>query len=113
MRHLKFILLMSLITTHVYADSTKARCDVYVNDEVKPHKVIACNFSQRQGYITINRDDGIVHDLAPVENAIGTFKDQNNEMVYRQSGLGTHGLIFRFPQQRVFVYWDSNFFDEE
>lgn len=113
MKRLTLILFMNLVTSHVYADSTKARCDIYLKDEAKPYKVIACNYSQRQGYITINRGDGIVHELAPTDNAIGTFKDQNNELVYRQSGLGTQGLIFRFPQERVFVYWDSNFFDEE
>ncbi len=107
MKRFQFILLISIVATNVYADSTKARCDIYVTNAEKPYKVIECDYSQRQGYITISRNDGVIHDLSPVENAVGTFIDQNNKLVYRQSGLGSKGLIFRFAQERVFVYWDS------
>ena len=65
--------------------------------------MIPCTFSQRQGYITIYRDDGVTHDLSPVGDEPGNFRDQNGDMVYRQSGLGDQGLIFRFPNSYNFV----------
>lgn len=108
MKHFQFILLLSIVATDVYADSTKAHCDIYLNGEDKPHQITECTYSQRQGYITISRNDGVVYDLSPVENAVGTFKDQSNKLVYRQSGLGRKGLIFQFEREKVFVYWKSN-----
>jgi hypothetical protein len=37
----------------------------------------------------------------------GNFRDQDGLSVYRQSGLGEAGLIFRFPKESLFVYWDD------
>lgn len=114
MKRILLILFLSVATTtNVFADSTKASCEIYPNGTEKPEKVISCTFSQRQGHIIINRSDEIVHDLSPEENkAVGTFTDQYGNMVYRQSGQGSQGLIFRFPKERVFVYWNLNSVDE-
>jgi len=90
------------------ADWTQARCDIYPKGEDHTDVMIPCTFSQRQGHITITRDDGVTHDLSPVGDGPGNFKDQNGDMVYRQSGLGDQGLIFRFPDESVFVYWDTS-----
>jgi len=90
------------------ADWTQARCDIYPKGEDHTDIMIPCTFSQRQGHITITRDDGVTHDLSPVGDGPGNFKDQNGDMVYRQSGLGDQGLIFRFPDESVFVYWDTS-----
>jgi len=87
------------------ADSTKARCDIYPKGEDHTDKMIPCTFSQSQGHLTIARDDGVTHDLTPVGGAPGNFRDQNGDTVYRQSGLGDQGLIFRFPKESVYVYW--------
>lgn len=89
------------------ADSMQSRCDIYPAGQDQAAKVIGCTFSQRQGYITITRDDGVTHDLSPVGDAPGNFKDQQGHSVYRQSGLGDRGQIFRFPKQSVYVYWDT------
>jgi len=56
----------------------------------------------------IDRSDGVLHDLSPVGDAPGNFLDQNREPAYRQSGLGENGLIFRFSDESVFVYWDAS-----
>lgn len=90
------------------ADSTDARCDIYPAGSDQTDEMIACTFSQRQGYVTINRSDGVVHDLAPVGDTPGNFTDQRGRSVYRQSGLGDQGLIFRFPDESVFVYWRTD-----
>jgi hypothetical protein len=70
--------------------------------------MIPCIFSQRQGYITIARDDGVIHDLTPMGDVAGNFKDQNDRIVYRNSGLGDQGLIFRLPDESVYVYWNTS-----
>lgn len=91
----------------VQADWTDARCDVYAAGSDHTDKVLPCTFSQRQGYITITREDGVTHELSPVGDTPGTFRDQQGRGVYRQSGLGDQGQIFRFPEESVFVYWST------
>jgi hypothetical protein len=90
------------------ADWTQARCDVYPKGEDHTNVMIPCTFSQRQGYITIARDDGVTHDLSPVGDTPGNFRDQHGNMVQRESGLGDQGLIFRLPEESVYVYWDTS-----
>ncbi len=89
------------------ADSTAARCDIYPAGSDHTQKMIHCTFSQRQGYITITREDGVTHDLSPQGDSPGNFRDQDGRAVYRQSGLGDQGLIFRFPDESVYVYWST------
>jgi hypothetical protein len=90
------------------ADSTDARCDVYPAGSDHTDKMIPCTFGQRQGYITIMREDGVTHELSPTGDAPGNFRDQQGRPVSRQSGLGDQGQIFRFPDESVFVYWDTS-----
>jgi hypothetical protein len=94
-------------TTSTLADWIDARCDIYPKGEDHTDRMIPCTFGQRQGYITITRDDGVMHDLSPVGDDPGNFRDQDGRTVYRQSGLGDQGLIFRFPDESVYVYWDT------
>jgi hypothetical protein len=96
-----------IFAANVSADSVDARCDIYPRGEDQASATIPCTFSQRQGYINIDRSDGVVHDLKPVGTEAGNFSDQDDRLVYRQSGLGDRGLIFRFPDESVFVYWDA------
>lgn len=95
------------MTGAVLADSTPARCDIYPAGEDEVSHMIPCMFAQRQGYVTITRNDGVTHDLSPVGDAPGNFRDQEGHTVYRQSGLGDQGLIFRFPEESVYVYWNT------
>ena len=88
------------------ADSTEARCDIYPTGQDHASAMLPCTFSQRQGYITITRQDGVTHELSPMADAPGNFLDQHDRTVYRQAGLGDQGTIFRFPDQAVYVYWD-------
>lgn len=89
-----------------FGDWTDARCDIYPRGEDRASKMIACAFGQRQGAVTISRDDGVTHDLEPVGDAPGNFRDQEGRSAYRQSGLGTRGQIFRFDNESIYVYWD-------
>jgi hypothetical protein len=90
------------------ADSTQARCEIYAKGSDKMEKMVPCTFGQRQGYITITREDGVTHDLSPVGDKPGNFRDQDGHAVYRQSGLGSEGLIFRFPDISIFLFWDTS-----
>ncbi len=89
------------------ADSTQARCEIYPKGSDKMETMVPCTFGQRQGYITITRKDGVTYELSPVGDTPGNFRDQDGHDVYRQSGLGEAGLIFRFPKESLFVYWDN------
>ena len=90
------------------ADFVEARCDIYPKGSDKLEKMIPCTFGQRQGYITITRDDGVTHELSPVGDAPGNYRDADGHAVYRQSGLGDSGQIFRFEDQSLYVYWDTS-----
>jgi hypothetical protein len=107
-----FAFVLAGLPASVYADSSEARCDVYPAGEDHTDVVIPCNFSQRQGFITIRRSDGVFHELSPAGEAPGNFLDQNGDRVFRQSGLGDQGLIFRFPDESLYIYWDSDIFTQ-
>lgn len=89
------------------ADWTDAACAIYPAGEDHTDVLIPCTFGQRQGYVTITRSDGITHDLSPAGDTPGNFTDQDGRAVYRESGLGDQGLIFRFPDESVYVYWNT------
>ena len=93
--------------TPAAADWTAARCDIYPAGSDYTENMIPCTFAQRQGFVTITREDGVTHELAPVGDTPGNFRDQEGRSVYRQSGLGDQGLIFHFPEESVFVYWST------
>lgn len=59
------------------ADSTDAACVIYSACADHSDVMIPCTFSQRQGYITITRSDGAMHELSPVDDTPGNFRDQN------------------------------------
>ncbi len=89
------------------ADWTDARCDIYPAGSDHTEKMIGCTFSQRQGYVTITREDGVTHHLAPVGDGPGSYRDQQGNEVRRELSLGDQGLVFRFPDESVFVYWST------
>lgn len=97
----------------VMADSVDARCDIYPAGEDHTDVMIPCRFYQAQGHVVITRSDGVEHDLAPDGETPGNFTDQDAQPVYRQSGLGDQGLIFRFPEESVYVYWSTAALDTE
>ena len=107
----KWILIAAALTaawtTSSPADSTEARCDIYPKGSDHASKMIPCTFSQRQGYVTITRDDGVTHILSPEGDTPGNFSDQDGRPVYRQSGLGDQGLIFRCEDESIYVYWNT------
>ncbi len=89
------------------ADSTDAACVIYPAGADHSEKMIPCRFYQAQGHVVITREDGVVHDLTPVGEGAGEFRDVQGNAVERQDDLGDQGLIFRLPDESVYVYWNS------
>ena len=101
--------LIATFSTVARADWTEARCDIYPKGEDHTDVMIACTFGQRQGNVTITRSDGVTHDLVQVEEQPGHYRDQHGNTVIRETdGLGRAGLIFRFPEESIYVYWDTS-----
>ena len=90
------------------ADSTDARCDIYPRGEDHASASLACTFSQHQGHVYIDRSDGVGYAFTPTGDQPGNFVDESGAAVYRQSGLGEAGLIFRTSDESVFVYWNAS-----
>jgi hypothetical protein len=88
------------------ADTVNARCDIYPKGSDTVSKVVACTFSQRQGYVAIDRADGVRHELSP-QRAAGNYIDENGKRVIRSKGLGSKGQIYRLADESIFVYWDT------
>lgn len=86
------------------ADTTAARCDLYPTGADHAAQSMHCSFSQRQGAVTIDRADGVIHELSPAAEAAGEYRDQRGQVVRRES-LDDQGLVFRFPDEAVYVYW--------
>lgn len=63
----KTLATLALIASAVWtipggADWTEARCDIYPKGSDRLEKMIPCTFGQRQGFITITREDGVTYD---------------------------------------------------
>ena len=111
LRSCSLALAVVLVALPAHSDTAAARCDVYPLGESKASKSLPCQFSQRQGYVSITRSDGIAYDLSPKDDGIGNYLDQDGQPVYRRSGLGAEGLIFQMPELSVYVYWDATLQD--
>ncbi|MUL37840.1 hypothetical protein [Gloeocapsopsis dulcis] len=94
------------ITVAAQADTVNARCEVYPKGE-RATSSGSCTFSQRQGVVGIQLKNGRRYDLRPVGNQPGNYRDQNGRAVYRQSGLGDQGQIYRLANESIYVYWDT------
>lgn len=99
--------LLLACVTPAQADSTEAACVIYPAGSDHATTTIPCRFYQAQGHVVITRSDGVEYDLAPDAATPGNFTDQHGKRVYRESGLGDQGLIFRLPDERVYVYWNT------
>jgi len=95
------------ISVAAHADTVAARCDVYPKGEDRAKSSGPCTFSQRQGVVGIQLQNGKRYDLVPVGNNPGNYRDQNGKAAYRQAGLGDKGQIYRLATESIYVYWDT------
>ncbi|MEB3359437.1 MAG: SH3 domain-containing protein [Synechococcales bacterium] len=98
------------ISVAVKADTVPAHCDLYAPGEDYAYLSSNCTFSQRQGYIGIQlQSNGARYEFSPFSTQPGNFTDQSGNVVYRQSGLGDAGQIFRLADgSALYVYWDTS-----
>ncbi|EED36845.1 conserved hypothetical protein [Luminiphilus syltensis NOR5-1B] len=110
MRNATLTILIAILVLPSFslADSTGAACVIYPADSDQSTATLPCRFYQAQGHVVITRSDGVEHDLLPVGETDGTYSDASGDTVYRQSDLGDQGLIFRFPEESVYVYWNTS-----
>lgn len=97
----------SFATIPVKADTVEARCDVYPKGEDQATSSGLCTFSQRQGAVGIQLENGQRYDLRPTGNRPGNYLDQNGRAAYRQSGMGNRGQIYQLSGKSIYVYWDT------
>lgn len=87
------------------ADSASAQCEIELDAPEAEIQRLPCTFSQRQGYVSIVVGDTDAYTLSPVGDAPGNYLDAESKPVYRQAGLGSAGLIFRFSDRVIRVMW--------
>lgn len=95
------------IAVSAKADTVKARCDVFPKGSDRATSSALCTFSQRQGIVGIQLQNGKRYDLVPYGNQPGNYRDQNGRAAYRQAGLGDKGQIYRLANESIYVYWDT------
>jgi hypothetical protein len=115
---MKFRIFLTILTLcaflfgqYAWSDSAEAACVIYPEGSDHSDTIIPCQFYQTQRHIVITRSDGIKHDLMPDKKTVGNFTDQHGHSVYRQKGLSDQGLIFRFPNESIYVYWNTKILD--
>jgi uncharacterized protein len=113
MKHTKFLLPVAFaiasfsITVIAKADTVQARCDIYPAGSDRASSSSSCMFSQRQGVVSIQLQNGTRYELSPVGNDPGNYVDQNGKPAYRQAGLDDKGQIYRLANESIYVYWDA------
>lgn len=106
-RRYTYLLILAITALPAIADTTQARCEIRSLDKQPVKTAMPCSFSQRQGYVSISRDDGISYELAPTGDQPGNYTDRDGRRAYRKRGLGQKGVIFELSDELVYVYWDS------
>ncbi len=89
------------------ANTVQARCVVYPKGSDRAKSSGSCTFSQRQGFVSIQLQNGKRYELSPFGNQPGNYRDQNGKAAYRQAGLGDQGQIYRLVNESIFVYWTN------
>jgi hypothetical protein len=108
-RALALLLTVILLgSSSLRADSVQSECGYSSSPESRPDETSACVFSQRQGYISIRIDGGREFDFSPVGDSPGNYRDTSGQAVYRRSGLGAQGQIFRLGEQYLYVFWNPS-----
>lgn len=89
------------------ADTTDARCDIYPRGEDRVSAVVPCTFSQRQGNVRIELQDGTTYELIASPTEAAAYTDQDGQPATRDDSLGDAGLIYILADESIYVYWDA------
>jgi len=88
--------------THVSrADTAEAMCEVRKDGDKKKNASGPCDFSQRQGYVSINLRNGDNFELRPGEKP-NHFKDQKGNKVVR-TVTGANTQEYKWDGKKIVV----------
>lgn len=90
----------------VWADTTKANCEVHKHGEVKQKASGRCTFSQRQGYVDIELHNGDTYSLSPSDKA-NHFKDKKGNKVVRH-GSGGNSHTYTWDHKKIIVTFTND-----
>jgi len=90
----------------VMADTTTARCDVFPKGDDKATSTGLCSFSQRQGFVSIQLNNGTRLEFKPNGTTPNAYLDQQGKPVRREILEANRGQIYRLANQSIFVFWD-------
>jgi hypothetical protein len=90
------------------ADSSDAKCRFYKNNDKDQKRSGPCTFSQRQGNISIDLDNGDSIKLSP-RNKADQFKDQDGDKVVRSGSYG-NTQVFKWDDKnkKLIVNFDDS-----
>lgn len=86
------------------AQTVNSRCDIYPRGEDTVSAMVNCTFSQRQGFIRIQRQDGVTYELKP--NGNNKYLDRKGNTIMRENEGSV--IIFRFNDESVYVYQNES-----
>jgi hypothetical protein len=89
------------------AEVLDATCEVATDEPDATVTSVACAISQDMGFLTIQRDDGVVHDLRPAGDKPGLYLDQYGGSAYGRPLPDGNGFLFRFTNESVEIRWDN------
>jgi hypothetical protein len=82
------------------ADTASAHCEVRKGGETKQGRSGPCDFSQRQGYVSIDLKNGETWELAPADQA-NHFRDQKGNKVVRTASGDSHE--YKWDNKKIIV----------
>ena len=82
------------------ADNASAHCEVRKDGETRHGRSGPCDFSQRQGYVTIDLRNGETWELSPGEKP-DHFRDQKGNKVVRTAGGDSHE--YKWDNKKIIV----------
>jgi hypothetical protein len=88
------------------ADDADAMCEVRKDGETKQGRSGPCDFSQRQGYVRIDLQDGETWDLKPTNRA-NEYRDQKGNKVKRS--FESDEQIYKWQHKKIVVTFPRSY----
>ena len=86
------------------ADNASAYCEVRKDGETKQGRSGPCDFSQRQGYVSIDLRNGESWELSPADKP-QHFRDQKGNKVVRTASGNSHE--YKWDNKKIIVTFDG------
>lgn len=92
------------IPLNANADTVNARCSIYPKGDDRASWYGLCTFSQRQGVVGIQLENGQRYDLTPTQQP-NQYRDQNGRPASKQ--IDGPRQIYRLTTESIFVTFDE------